>query len=53
MKMKRIAKDVDCKHQWEDIYVFRSADGKKLMQQKCKKCQKTQYVNYEETESTK
>lgn len=39
-----------CQHKWEPLYVFKSTDGKRLLQQRCKKCGKSEYVEVEEND---
>lgn len=46
MSMKR-DKQTLCTHNWEDLYEFRTVDGAKYLQQKCKKCGVTRYVELE------
>ena len=36
-----------CEHQWEDLYVFRTTDGGRFVQKRCKKCQETKYEEIE------
>ncbi len=39
-----------CQHKWEPLYIFKSTDGKRLLQQRCKKCGKSEYVEVEEND---
>lgn len=38
----------ECRHQWENLYQFKSVDGKSLIQQRCKKCHATRYIEPDE-----
>lgn len=37
-----------CIHKWEPLYIFKTTDGKRMLQQRCKKCGKTDYIELEE-----
>ncbi len=39
-----------CQHKWEPLCVFKTTDGKRLLQQRCKKCGKSDYVEVEEND---
>ena len=39
-----------CQHKWEPLYVFKSTDGKRLLQQRCKKCGKSEYTEVEKND---
>ena len=38
-----------CDHKWEPINVFRTIDGQRLLQKRCKKCCQSVYVPYEDS----
>lgn len=43
-------KGLICNHSWEDLYVFRTAEGKRQVQQRCRKCKANRYVDYQEND---
>lgn len=48
MLMKRKVAPI-CNHVWEDLCLFRTMDGKAILQRRCKKCQQTSYVEQKES----
>ena len=39
-----------CIHKWEPLYIFKTTDGKRMLQQRCKKCGKSEYIEVEEND---
>lgn len=33
-----------CTHDWDDICIFKTVDGKKYLQQRCSKCKESRYL---------
>lgn len=49
MKNKKKIEPV-CNHKWEDLYIFKTIDGMKYLQQKCMKCHEMRYVQLSEND---